>query len=45
MEFESTGKRYYCPLAEFQPRTQNAEAFAAESYGVEEKPARNTVAV
>jgi hypothetical protein len=39
MEFETTGQRYYCPLAQFLPRT------AVRPAGVEEKPARDSVAV
>lgn len=40
MEFESTGARYCCPLAQFQPRTVPVDQFP-----VEESTARNTVAV
>jgi hypothetical protein len=37
MEFETAGRRYCCPLAQFQPRTLQL--------AVEEKPARDSVAV
>jgi hypothetical protein len=38
MEFESAGRRYCCPLAQFQPRT-----LAVEQVGVE--TARDSIAV
>ena len=40
MEFETTSRRYYCPLANFLPRTE-----AVQQAGVEEQPARDSVAV
>jgi hypothetical protein len=41
MEFESAGRRYCCPLAQFQPRTLAVEQFVVE----EKKPARDSIAV
>lgn len=40
MEFESSGRRYTCPLFRFQPRTQ-----AAELVSVEGIPARKVMAI
>jgi hypothetical protein len=57
MEFDSGGRRYCCPLAQFQPRTLAVDPFAAraslaasgcaagEQFGAEEKPARDSIAV
>jgi hypothetical protein len=41
MEFESAGRRYCCPLAQFQPRTLAVEQFTVEK----RKPARDNVVV
>jgi hypothetical protein len=40
MEFESAGRRYRCPLVQFQPRT-----LAVEQFVVEQEPARDSIAV
>lgn len=40
MEFESAGKRYCCPLVQFQPRT-----LPVEQFGVDQEPARDRIAV
>ena len=57
MEFESAGRRYWCPLAQFQPRTLAVEPLAtrlppaaarcaaADQFGLEEKAARDNIAV